>query len=107
VYSFNRKLPPSSPANDFGAFHTGEVPYAYNNLHTVKNRPFTKADFALADQMSTYWTNFAKTGNPNGEGLLYWPAYEKVSKNTIQFDIKTEIKKLPTETQLEVLSKLF
>jgi para-nitrobenzyl esterase len=106
VYSFNRKLPPSSPANDFGAFHTGEVPYAYNNLHTVKNRPFTKEDFDLANQMSSYWVNFAKTGNPNGAGLVNWPAYEKLSKQVIQLDTKIEVKKLPTESKLEVLTKL-
>lgn len=106
MYSFNRKLPASSPANDFGAFHTGEVPYAYNNLHTVKNRPFTKADFDLADQMSSYWVNFAKTGNPNGAGLVNWPAYEKQSKRVIQLDTKIEVVKLPTESKLEVLTKL-
>jgi para-nitrobenzyl esterase len=106
VYNFNRKLPANTPANDFGAFHTGEVPYAYNNLQTVHNRPFTKADFELADQMSSYWVNFAKTGNPNGIGLIHWPAYEKQTKLIIQLDIKSEVVKLPTETKLEVLSKI-
>ena len=106
VYNFNRKLPPSSPANDFGAFHTGEVPYAYNNLHTVKNRPFTKADFELADQMSSYWSNFAKTGNPNGIGLNNWPAYQMQTKQIIKLDTKSEVVKLPTETKLAVLSKI-
>jgi para-nitrobenzyl esterase len=106
VYSFNRKLPPSSPANDFGAFHTGEVPYAYNNLHTVNNRPFTKADFELADQMSSYWSNFAKTGNPNGSTLINWPAYTKEAKQIIQLDTKSQVVRLPTEQKLNVLSKI-
>jgi len=106
VYSFNRKLPPSSPANDFGAFHTGEVPYAYNNLHTVNNRPFTKADFELADQMSSYWSNFAKTGNPNGAALLNWPVYTKETKQIIQLDTKSQVVRLPTEQKLNVLSKI-
>ena len=106
VYSFNRKLPPSSPANDFGAFHTGEVPYAYNNLHTVNNRPFTKADFELADQMSSYWSNFAKTGNPNGAALLNWPVYTKEAKQIIQLDTKSQVVRLPTEQKLNVLSKI-
>jgi para-nitrobenzyl esterase len=105
VYSFNRKLPPSSPANDFGAFHTSEVPYAYNNLHTV-NRPFTKADFELADQMSSYWSNFAKTGNPNSGGLLNWPIYTKATKQIIQFDTKSQVVRLPTEQKLNTLSKI-
>ncbi len=106
VYSFNRKLPPSSPANDFGAFHTGEVPYAYNNLHTVINRPFTNADFELADQMSSYWSNFAKTGNPNGAVLLNWPAYTKETKQIIQLDTKSQVVRLPTEQKLNTLSKI-
>ena len=106
VYSFNRKLPPSSPANDFGAFHTGEVPYAYNNLHTVNNRPFTNADFELADQMSSYWSNFAKTGNPNGAVLLNWPAYTKETKQIIQLDTKSQVVRLPTEQKLNTLSKI-
>jgi len=105
VYSFNRKLPSATPATDFGAFHTGEVPYAYNNLHTV-HRPFTKLDYALADQMSSYWVNFVKTGNPNGKGLIQWPIYKKETKQVIQLDTKIEIKKLPTEQKLQLLSKI-
>ncbi len=105
VYSFNRKLPASTPATDFGAFHTGEVPYAYNNLHTV-HRPFTKEDYLLADQMSSYWVNFVKTANPNGKGLLSWPAYTKETKQVIQLDTKMEVKKLPTEQKLQLLSKI-
>jgi para-nitrobenzyl esterase len=56
--------------------------------------------------MSSYWVNFAKTGNPNGAGLVNWPAYEKQSKQVIQLDTKIEVKKLPTESKLEVLTKL-
>jgi para-nitrobenzyl esterase len=106
VYNFNRKLPAATAANDFGAFHTGEVPYAYNNLNTVKNRPFTKADFELSDHMSSYWANFAKTGNPNGSGLSNWPAYKKGAKQIIQFDTNIQVTKLPTESKLEVLTKI-
>jgi para-nitrobenzyl esterase len=107
VYSFNRKLPPSSPANDFGAFHTGEVPYAYNNLHTIKNRPFIKEDFELADQMSSYWVNFAKTGNPNGAGLMQWPKYMKQEKQVMVFDTKLNVAPLPTDKKLSLLSTLY
>ncbi len=106
VYNFNRKLPASTPANDFGAFHTGEVPYAYNNLHTVNNRPFTKEDYELADHMSTYWVNFVKTGNPNGAGLTQWPAYKKETKQIMQLDAKTNVVKLPTASKLALLSKI-
>ena len=106
VYNFNRKLPASSPANDFGAFHTGEVPYAFNNLHTVNNRPFTKADYALADHMSSYWTNFAKTGDPNGTGVANWPVYSKQTKLVMKFDASSQVVPLPTETKLKVLTSI-
>ncbi|MEY4049583.1 MAG: hypothetical protein RL262_417 [Bacteroidota bacterium] len=106
VYNFNRKLPASSPENDFGAFHTGEVVYAYDNLFTV-NRPWEKADHDLAKSMSTYWTNFVKTGNPNNSSLVKWPNYNKTSMRIIQLDKKIESVKLPTEKKLVLLSSLY
>ena len=106
VYNFNRKLPAATPANDFGAFHTGEVPYAYNNLHTVRNRPFTKADYELADQMSSYWANFAKTGDPNGLNLMQWPKYNKATKQVMEFNTNNKVVKLPTEQKLALLTTI-
>lgn len=106
VYNFNRKLPASSPESDFGAFHTGEVVYAYDNLFTVK-RPWEKADHDLAKSMSTYWTNFVKTGNPNNSSLVKWPTYNKTSMQIIQLDKKIESVKLPTEKKLELLFSLY
>jgi para-nitrobenzyl esterase len=83
VYRFERDLPDGDQP-DYGAFHTGEVPYAYDNLSQV-NRPFEEADFQLASMMSTYWANFAKSGNPNGVGLPEWPKYLNLSKEMMIF----------------------
>ena len=70
MYFFNRGIPwPEHP--EFGAFHTGEVPYVFNNLKML-DRPFTEVDTMVADVMSSYWVNFVKTGSPNGEGLPQW-----------------------------------
>jgi para-nitrobenzyl esterase len=72
-YYFNRAIPwPEHP--EFGAFHTSEVPYVFNNLKML-DRPFTAVDTMVADVMSSYWVNFVKTGNPNGEGLPEWRAF--------------------------------
>ncbi len=80
VYRFTRKLPATGKYVQFGAFHTGEVPYAYDNLKFV-NRPWQAVDYKLADIMSSYWANFAANGNPNGPGLPEWLAYNTIAKS--------------------------
>ena len=59
---------PGPDTEQFGAFHTSEVPYVMNTLY-MSDRPFTDADRKIADVMSSYWANFAAAGDPNGKGL--------------------------------------
>jgi len=101
MYRFNRDVPAHTPETQYGAFHTGEVPYAYNNLHTV-DRPFEEADKILAKQMSTYWLNFTKTGNPSGKLVPTWPAYNQQEKLIMLLDKKLETVRIPDEKQLEL-----
>ncbi|MEO6005053.1 MAG: carboxylesterase family protein [Opitutus sp.] len=71
AYFFDRAIPwPEHP--EYQAFHSGELPYSFNNLHLMQ-RPWEEVDRRLADQMSSYWANFIATGNPNGPGLPHWP----------------------------------
>ncbi|AUD01555.1 carboxylesterase/lipase family protein [Spirosoma pollinicola] len=99
VYNFNRNLPASDPKSQFGAFHSGEIVYAYNNLHTL-NRPWEPIDQHIADVMSSYWANFAKTGNPNGKNLPNWPVYTPSSDRVIVIDKIIDSHPLPTKPQL-------
>ena len=57
------------------AWHSSELWYTFSSLreNVPPCRPWTEVDFRLADQMSSYWANFMKNGDPNGEGLPYWP----------------------------------
>jgi para-nitrobenzyl esterase len=106
IYNFNRKLPAYSAASNFGAFHTGEVPYVFNNLKTV-NRPWEDIDIQLADQLSSYWANFVKTGNPNGGNLTYWPAYTTEKDQVLVIDQQTSATKMPFKDGLRILSTLY
>lgn len=100
VYNFNRKLPAYNMETQFGAFHSGEIVYAYDNLHTL-DRPWEDADHLIADRMSSYWANFAKTGNPNGKGLPIWPAYDPSHEQVLIIDKECIAKPLPTKKQME------
>ena len=62
-----------------GAFHGGEMIFAFDNVNRSKE-PFGEKHQNLAKVMSGYWVQFAATGNPNKPGVVEWPAYD-VSKD--------------------------
>ena len=82
---------PDRPALDFpggrrggGAYHSGDLAYAFDNVGLV-GVGWNARDQELSDQMSQYWVNFAKTGDPNGEGLPLWPKYDREGEPAIEF----------------------
>lgn len=74
VYRYHFEQAPPQPAGEpsRGAYHSADIEFVFEALDS-KKLPWTDADRKLSDMVSSYWTNFAKTGNPNSSGLPEWP----------------------------------
>lgn len=98
AYYFTRAIPwPEQP--QFGAFHTGEVPYVFNNL-ALLDRPWEPEDRVLADQMSSYWANFTKQGDPNSTGLPDWPVFQTMEDPFMHLGVETGPMPLPEKNKV-------
>ena len=84
-YRFDRAIPiaPGTKVNgvtatqkDIGARHAGEIEYVFGALDSVPNVTWEEADRKLSDLMMSYWSNFARSADPNGPGLPKWPGYD-------------------------------
>lgn len=75
-----------SPAHGDGirrASHGSEIDFVFGNLDPGRAQ-WTEQDHRVADMMSSYWVNFAATGDPNGPGLPEWPAYSPDTRTVME-----------------------
>lgn len=85
LYYFDRQM----PGDGAGAFHSAELWYVFG---TVKRcwRPMTDADYELAETIGSYWANFARTGDPNGEGLPHWEPCEEGAPSQLRLGLSVK-----------------
>ncbi len=104
MYYFSH-VPPHPRNAELGAFHTAEIPYVFNDLAQRAWR-YRDYDHELADAMSSYWTNFAATGDPNGKGLPTWVPYDLTTEPYLEFGDAVTLRYHLLKKQLDFLDRL-
>jgi para-nitrobenzyl esterase len=112
-YRFDRKIPVApdtkvngvaATANDVGARHAGEIEYVFGTLDSVPKVTWEAADRSLSDLMMSYWSNFARSADPNGPGLPKWPGYEKATGDQVMhLDVQSQAKPASDRQRYETL----
>ena len=69
-----------------GTFHSDDIEYVFGTLDSRPEATFTPADRTMSDEIQQYWTNFAKTGDPNGKSLPNWPTYQPLDYKVLRLD---------------------
>ncbi len=99
--------PADSPQAGHGAGHGRDVAYVFEHLAGESNLKPTATDPAISEAMATYWTNFAKYGNPNGKGVPNWPAFTESQPLLMYFSKTPHTGPVPSEEGLKTLDSYF
>jgi len=95
---------PAQP--DRGSPHGAEVVYVFEHLKPERKYR-AEGDERISEAMATYWTNFAKHGNPNGPGVPEWPAFAERNPAVMHFAGAPRVGAVPSENALRVLDEYF
>jgi para-nitrobenzyl esterase len=98
--------PADSPQADRGSPHGQDVAYVFQHLNT-SNPQITKTDLEISEAMATYWTNFAKTGDPSGTGVPVWPAFSDANPVVMHFNKTPYFGPVPSSESLKSLDAYF
>jgi para-nitrobenzyl esterase len=117
LYYFAQNPPAPAGQPPLPAAHASEMPYVFNNLGQLplfpdRSDPKLSAasapDRKVADEMSSYWTNFARTGDPNGSGLPVWKAHQVgASERAMIIDADPASERLPDKARLVLFDRLY
>ena len=99
--------PADSQQAGHGSPHGMEVEYVFKHVTGGPSGKPSATDLTISDAMATYWTNFAKYGDPNGEGMPKWPAFSKEHPELMYFAGTPHTGPVPNEAGLEALDGYF
>lgn len=108
LYHFDQHAdhPAGSPEADHGTPHGVDVPYVFQTLNFADPN-LTAGDRTVSDLMAAYWTNFAKYGDPNGEGVPQWPEFSGKDGAVLYFHNGASVGPVPGLEAMEVLDTYF
>jgi para-nitrobenzyl esterase len=99
--------PADSPLAGHGSPHGMEVEYVFKHVTGGPTGKPSATDLTISDAMATYWTNFAKYGDPNGEGMPKWPAFSDENPVLMYFAGTPHTGPVPNEEGLKTLDSYF
>ncbi|MFC1490280.1 carboxylesterase/lipase family protein [Candidatus Latescibacterota bacterium] len=107
-YYFDRhqEYPADSPRAGYGTPHGADVPYVFKHLD-ASNPQVTETDLKISEAIATYWTNFAKFGDPNGVGVPTWPVFSDATPEVMYFDNIPHPGPVPSAESLESLEAYY
>lgn len=100
------EYPEDSPRAGYGSPHGMDVAYVFKHLNTTDPKT-AKKDLEISEAMATYWTNFAKYGDPNGKGVPKWEAFTKANPVVMYFGQTPHMGPVPSAESLKVLDAYF
>ena len=99
--------PADSPQAGHGSPHGMEVEYVFGHPTGGPSGKPSATDLTISDAMATYWTNFAKYGDPNGKGMPQWPAFSDQHPELMYFAGTPHPGPVPNEAGLKALDAYF
>lgn len=99
-------FPAESPRFGYGSPHGQDVGFVFQHLNP-NSQNATNTDQQISEAMATYWTNFAKYGHPNGNGVPEWPAFSDAKPVVMHFNQTPHTGPVPSEASLKVLDAYF
>lgn len=109
-YRFDQPIPQEPGKKPRGTHHASDIAFVFGNLSS-RDLPWNADHRAMSDIMMTYWSNFAKTGDPNGEGVPAWPRYSPATGHQVMHlrvgpSTRPQAKPATDRAQYELLDRI-
>jgi para-nitrobenzyl esterase len=98
LYYFTR-VPPGPQCRRLGAFHAADIAYVFGTFPWPF--PWDETDHKLSEAITSYWVNFATTGDPNAENLQKWPKYSVESDELLELGDKITVRSATNKAALD------